>query len=63
MRCVSGKHEWIDPISAERCCSGRWYRALRHIDDVDDLDPNGRTRVAGEPFVNGWVRLPEDVME
>lgn len=30
MKCRSGKHEWRDPVSAERCCDPRWRRELRY---------------------------------
>lgn len=63
MKCQSGKHEWLDPISAERCCSGKWFRAIRSIGDHHDLDEKGRVGSAVLGFVYGWVRFPENVME
>jgi hypothetical protein len=42
MRCASGRHEWLDPVSAERFCSGKWFRALRLPGDNDDLDADRR---------------------
>ncbi len=61
MKCQSGKHEWTNPASAERCCSPHWRRELRphagpHA-DTDGLDPEGRVYVHGEPMVRGWVRI------
>lgn len=61
MLCVSGRHEWLDPISVERCCSGKWHRAMWFFDDDDDLDPDGRI-YNGVGFVHGWARIPEDAM-
>lgn len=59
MRCQSGNHEWIEPISAERCCSGEWHRAMRLYAEHKDLDEQGRTYSI--EFVHGWVRVPEKV--
>ena len=59
MRCRSGNHEWMDKVSAERCCSGSWSRALRMQDDDGDLDPDGRV-YDGVGFVHGWARITED---
>jgi len=61
MICRSGNHDWFDEINARRCCSGRWYRALRRIEDIEDLDEEGRT-YAGGGWVYGWVRLPEEAL-
>jgi hypothetical protein len=62
MRCQSGMHEWVDPVSAERCCKPEWKRVLRILGDgEDDLDPDGR--VYHDVFVNGWVKVHEEAME
>lgn len=29
MLCCTGKHDWIDPVSAARCCVTGWSRELR----------------------------------
>lgn len=66
MRCCSGRHEWIDPISAERCCRPGWSQQLRFgasdriPGDVDD----GTVVVSGAGgmmFV--WHFESEKVME
>jgi hypothetical protein len=36
-RCSSGRHYWLDPISAARCCSPEWARELRF--GLSDLQP------------------------
>lgn len=58
MKCCSGRHEWLDEVGVARCCSGRWKRALRHLDAAGDLDEEGRTYRQDMPFVYGWIRLP-----
>jgi hypothetical protein len=63
MKCRSGKHEWLDDTSAERCCSPNWFRATRWPGEEDDLDPEGRVYNATTGFIHGWVRLAEEVME
>jgi hypothetical protein len=51
----------MDPVSAERCCTDRWHRAMRFDGDDDDLDDMGH--VYHYEFVHGWVEHPESVME
>lgn len=55
MKCQSGKHNWIEPISAERCCNAEWHRALRPWGSAQDLDEKGRA-YDGTGFVHGWVK-------
>ena len=59
MKCQSGKHEWTDPVSAERCCSKDWHRTRRAVKDVDELDPQGRFH-CGNGIWAGWVYLPAE---
>lgn len=56
MKCTSGKHEWIDPVSAERCCDPRWTRELRYgMDDLHDGDEaDGIVVLHDAP---GWIRV------
>lgn len=54
MKCTSGKHDWMDPISAKRCCNPKWQRAIRLRGKHSDLDLKGRTY--STDFVHGWVR-------
>jgi hypothetical protein len=37
MKCCSGKHDWLDPVSAERCCRPGWTRVQRF--GVGDYEP------------------------
>lgn len=59
MLCRSGRHEWIDPLDARRCCSDTWRRSLRIRGDEGDLDPIGRQRVPCGAYmlIYGWVRV------
>jgi hypothetical protein len=56
MRCRSGKHEWINPISAERCCDPRWRQELRY--GMDNIQPgdeqDGITVLRNSP---GWIKV------
>ena len=61
--CRTGKHGWTDPINAERCCSGEWERVSRHVDDIADLDEDGRVYQYHTPFVRGWIRPPTTKQE
>ena len=54
--CRTGKHGWTDPVNAERCCSGEWERVSRHIDDIADLDTEGRVYQFNTPLVRCWIR-------
>ena len=47
MLCRSGKHDWIKPISAERCCDPRWSRELRM--GLCDLIPGDAD--------DGWIHV------
>jgi hypothetical protein len=58
VKCVSGKHEWTERVSAERCCSGKWQRQLRLFGEHGDLNPLGR--IYSGSLVYGWVRSPEE---
>lgn len=29
MLCRTGRHDWMDPVSAARCCDPHWRRELR----------------------------------
>jgi hypothetical protein len=46
MLCCTGKHDWLDPISASRCCVPGWKRVLRVSaeDRIDGDMPDGMTR-------------------
>jgi hypothetical protein len=52
--CRSGKHHWLDPISADRCCNG-WRRELRipRAELGDDL--GGSQRIPEGTLV--WVKV------
>lgn len=54
MRCRTGKHDWIDPVSAARCCDPHWRRELRMgcAEDRDDLA--GAAEVHGESLLFVW---------
>lgn len=59
MKCVSGKHEWIDPTSAQRCCAPAWRRVLRRADEVTPGEARGGAiDVDGESLVWVWCREP-----
>ena len=61
--CRTGKHGWTDPVNAERCCSGEWERVSRHVDDIADLDTEGRVYQFNTPLVRGWIRPPATKQE
>ena len=53
---MSGKHEWIDPVSAGRCCSCRFERLLVPAGDIPvSALPDGRVNVPGERMVYVWI--------
>jgi hypothetical protein len=54
--CVTGRHAWLDPASAERCCSGRFDRVLVKPEDVPSTAlPDGRVHHAALPMLFVWV--------
>jgi hypothetical protein len=55
MRCRSGRHEWLDPVSAYRCCSFRFDRILVKPGGTPPARalPDGRVRWDGGTWV--WV--------
>lgn len=60
MKCYSGKHEWSDPTSAQRCCNPRWSRELRYgMSDLQpDDDHHGIVVVhGGGGLIKVWRRL------
>lgn len=60
MKCLSGKHEWSDPTSAQRCCAPAWRRVLRRSDEVTPGEaPDGAIYVDGESLVWVWCRESE----
>lgn len=55
-RCVTGRHAWLDPKSAERCCSGRFDRLLVKPDEIPSHAlPDGRVNHAALPLTFVWV--------
>lgn len=50
MICVSGKHDWIDPVSAARCCRPGWSRKLR-----GRKDPPLPGEVSGGTIYQDWL--------
>jgi len=51
--CKSGRHFWVDPVSAGRCCAG-WHQELRVPGPDPGDDPEGRVTTDEGTFV--WVR-------
>lgn len=49
MKCVSGKHEWLSPVSAKRCCVPGWRRELC-IGNADDARAHV---IGGESAIDG----------
>jgi hypothetical protein len=68
MRCVSGKHEWVDKVSAERCCSPNWTRILllpgeslkRAMEEDPTLDIKGYNVARDDGFQFVWKRIGDD---
>jgi hypothetical protein len=60
--CKSGRHDWLDEASAERCCNG-WHRELRLGGARPGDDPRGKICVGGLPeaqqAVFVWVKDEE----
>ena len=63
MKCGSGKHEWINPVSRKRCCKKEWKRILRPIYDTGGLDTEGRTYTDCGNFVHGWIVNEEAIFK
>ena len=55
IKCYSARHEWDDPVIAERCCHPDWNRESRDLQTVEELDKDGRVYCRAG-FVFGWVR-------
>lgn len=55
--CRSGRHAWLDPVSAGRCCAG-WHQELRIPRPLPGDDPQGRVHPdSGGVYV--WVKDPD----
>ncbi len=52
--CRSGRHHWLSPVSAERCCDPQWQRVLRA--GAHDLQP-GDDEDGQQPIsdMGGWL--------
>jgi len=59
MKCKSGKHEWLDEVSAQRCCNG-WHQELRVGKCEPEDDSLGRSYIEGEDMVYVWVKDKEN---
>lgn len=59
--CASGRHVWIDPVGAARCCNPGWRREFRASGDQPSAgdDPLGATRIRSLPGC-GWVWVRVD---
>lgn len=59
MKCRSGKHEWLNTVSAERCCDPQWVREVRfgseRIDGDDDEGTSVTRNCGGMVYV--WHRV------
>lgn len=66
MKCQSGRHEWTDPIGAERCCDPDWTRELRfgYADMIEGDDDEGITVVhGGGGLMYVWHVVERDEIE
>ena len=54
MLCSTGRHDWIDPVSAARCCHPQWRRELRIGSAAPGDDPAGAVRADGESMLFVW---------
>lgn len=54
--CVTGRHAWLDPVSAKRCCTGLFDRQMFPQDRIPaHALPDGRVHHASLPFVYVWL--------
>lgn len=61
MKCRSGKHEWMDPVSAQRCCAPEWRRELRYgYSEPQPGDAEDGTVPAGGGMLYVWRRIADD---
>lgn len=59
MLCKSGRHEWINPSDAEKCCNGYERRTI--IGDVRECDTIGSYLLPGGiPFGYKWVKKEDN---
>lgn len=54
MLCRTGKHDWISPVGAARCCDPHWRRELRIGYTEPGDDPEGIADVSGESLLFVW---------
>lgn len=60
--CKSGTHNWIDPISAERCCDPNYKRVLRTVSDppFSDEVPGGQRMTAVPGMLAVWILVDSE---
>lgn len=54
MLCRTGRHDWLSPVSAQRCCDPHWRRELRMWRAEDGDDAAEASYVHGEPLLFVW---------
>ncbi len=58
--CNSGRHAWLNPDDAEKCCHPEWQRVLLVPWPGETLPLRGRhIVVAGTTCAFAWVRKPK----
>lgn len=63
MTCAGGRHEWLERVSAERCCNPQWTRItllpgerLGQVLEDTRVAPDGITH-APDGFKFAWMRI------
>lgn len=56
--CRTGRHAWLSPEDAAKCCDPAWRRVLA-VGDRGPLPPDATHRgtVAGTPYGFQWLRV------
>lgn len=58
MYCKSGKHYWLNPDDARKCCNG-YHRELR-VGNVDDCDRIVTLPIIGVSYGYCWIPDKEE---
>lgn len=60
MLCRTGRHDWLNQVSAQRCCDPIWRRELRIGRSDDGNDHDGIAEVHGESLLFVWRRVKKE---
>jgi hypothetical protein len=56
MKCMSGKHEWIEASDAEKCCNGYQRLYVHSLLDIPSYIPESDIKMVHDGF-RFWMRM------